>query len=116
VVGGSTVHFAVPGWSSAGAGRANQELPDLTATMDRARRSALGRMTDEAERLRADGVVGVSLQHQVERIEERRTRGDVLITFHILGTAIAGRPEGGGVLAVTPTLGLRAPTDRGARR
>ena len=118
VVGASTVHYIVAGWSTRQAqsgffaGWANQELPDFTRGVYEARESALVRMTAEARRQGAAGVVGVSIGHQIEQREAGGTSGrrDLVVTFHVLGTAIGRRGSDGRELGVSPRLDLRRDT------
>jgi uncharacterized protein YbjQ (UPF0145 family) len=115
VVGASTVHYVVPGWSTRQAtgywsSWANQELRDFTSGVYDARETAIGRMTAEARERGAAGVVGVAIEHDVEEREiesggSRRT--DLMVTFHVLGTAIGDRGGDGRDLDVTPTVELR---------
>ncbi len=94
VVGGSTVHYVVPGWQTQTPqnwGYANQELTDFTQGVYDARETALERVTRAAAQAGADGVVGVRVNHSVEPHEidsGGSTRVDLLITFHVLGTAV----------------------------
>jgi uncharacterized protein YbjQ (UPF0145 family) len=101
VVGASTVHYIVPGWatqqaqSGFAASWANQELRDFTRGVYDARETALGRMTAEALQQGAAGVVGVSTINQIEQREAGGSgRHDLLVTFHVLGTAIGLRTDG----------------------
>jgi uncharacterized protein YbjQ (UPF0145 family) len=115
VVGASTVHYVVPGWSTQQASAfwsswANQELQDFTQGVYDARETALGRMTAEAHAIGAAGVVGVSIEHSAEEREieaggSRRT--DLVVTFHVLGTAIGERRSDGRDLEVSPRVELR---------
>jgi uncharacterized protein YbjQ (UPF0145 family) len=115
VVGASTVHYVVPGWSTQQASGywsswANQELGDFTRGVYDARETALGRMTAEAQAIGAAGVVGVSIEHSAEEREieaggSRRT--DLVVTFHVLGTAIGERRSDGRDLEVSPRVELR---------
>jgi uncharacterized protein YbjQ (UPF0145 family) len=119
VVGASTVFYVVPGWSTQQAQSgpfgwgswSNQELGDFTQALYEAREVALGRVTAEARALGAAGVVGVSID-QSERKREveqsNRKRTDLIVTFHLLGTAIGEQRDGASALTVTPTLALRA--------
>jgi uncharacterized protein YbjQ (UPF0145 family) len=97
LVAGSTVAYVVSGYGqqtrSSGlfSGRQNQELPDYTRGMYDARALAMERVTREAHRLHAHGVVGVT----IERSEQTRDRDaggmsyrDLIIELHVLGTAI----------------------------
>jgi uncharacterized protein YbjQ (UPF0145 family) len=117
VVGASTVHYVVPGWatqqaqSGFSASWANQELRDFTRGVYDARETALGRMTAEARQHGAVGVVGVSIGNQIERRESGSSnRSDLVVTFHVLGTAIGGRGADGRDFDVSPRLDLSADT------
>lgn len=118
VVGASTVHYIVAGWSTQQAqsgffaGWANQELPDFTRGVYDARETALGRMTAEARRQGAAGVVGVTIGHQIEQREAGggSDRRDLVVTFHVLGTAIAPRGDEAGTLEISPRLDLKTGT------
>ncbi len=115
VVGASTVHYIVPGWSTQQASGywsswANQELPDFTRGVYDARETAIGRMTAEARTLGAAGVVGVSIEHSAEERESGAggsRRRDLVVTFHVLGTAIGARLADGRHLEVSPRIELR---------
>jgi uncharacterized protein YbjQ (UPF0145 family) len=119
VVGASTVHYVVAGWSTrqAQAGFwsswANKELTDFTRGVYDARETALARMTAEARNQDAGGVVGVSIVHSVEEREAggggtRRT--DLVVTFHVLGTAIGAQRAQDVELIVSPRLDLSKDT------
>lgn len=121
VVGATTVHYIVPGWATqqaqAGfyASWANQELKDFTRGIYDARETALGRMSAEARKHGAAGVVGVSIVHRIEQREAGAgsgNRGALVITFHVLGTAIAERTSDGGELDVSTRLDLSRDTPR----
>jgi uncharacterized protein YbjQ (UPF0145 family) len=115
VVGASTVHYVVPGWSTQQASGfwsswANQELRDFTRGVYDARETALGRMTAEAHKIGAAGVVGVSIEHSAEERESRAggsQRTDLVVTFHVIGTAIGERQTAGRDLEVSPRIELR---------
>ncbi len=115
VVGASTVHYIVPGWSTQQASGywsswANQELRDFTRGVYDARETALGRMTAEARKIGAAGVVGVSVEHSAEERESGAggsRRRDLVVTFHVLGTAIGERGAEGRDLDVSPRIELR---------
>jgi uncharacterized protein YbjQ (UPF0145 family) len=115
VVGASTVHYIVPGWSTQQASGywsswANRELPDFTRGVYDARETAIGRMTAEAQALGAAGVVGVSVEHSAEERESGAggsRRRDLVVTFHVLGTAIGERQAEGRDLEVSPRIELR---------
>jgi uncharacterized protein YbjQ (UPF0145 family) len=118
VVGASTVHYIVAGWatqqaqSGFSASWVNQELKDFTRGVYEARETALGRMTAEARRQGADGVVGVSIVHNVEQREAGGGSGrrDLVVTFHVLGTAIGARGGDGHGLEASPRLDLSRDT------
>ena len=116
VVGASTVHYVVPGFAtqrvqSAGfsASWVNQELKDFTRGVYDARETALERMTTEAQKQGAAGVVGVSIVHEIEQ-REAGGRRDLVVTFHVLGTAIGERGDDGRELPVSPRLDLSKDT------
>ena len=97
LVAGSTVVYVVAGYGqqarSSGlfSGRQNQELPDYTGGIYDARALAMERVTHEAHRLHAHGVVGVSIdrrQHARDRDSGGMTYRDLIIELHVLGTAI----------------------------
>jgi len=74
----------------------NQELVDYTQGIYEARENALARATDQAQRLGAGGLVGMTIEHHVEirEVEQNnRSREDLIVTFHVLGTAIAPHGE-----------------------
>jgi len=120
VVGGSTVHYVVAGFatqqaqSGISASWANQELQDFTRGIFDARASALARMSTEAREQGAAGVVGVSIVHQIEEREAGGGSGrrDLVVTFHVLGTAVAERGSDGRPLEVSPRLDLSRDTLR----
>jgi uncharacterized protein YbjQ (UPF0145 family) len=115
VVGASTVHYVVAGWSTQQASGywsswANQELRDFTRGVYDARETALGRMTAEARTIGAAGVVGVSIEHNVQERESGAggsQRTDLVVTFHVIGTAIGERRANGLDLNVSPRIELR---------
>jgi len=111
VVGATSVLYVVSGWQQRQAQQgmfsswANQELHDFTQGVYEARELALGRVTAEARRQQAAGMIGVSLAHSVEEREASSggsSRTDLVVTVHVLGTSIA--PESETVSAVAPTL------------
>ena len=118
VVGASTVHYIVPGWSTQQASGywsswANQELRDFTRGVYDARETAIGRMTAEARKIGAAGVVGVSVEHNAEERESGAggsRRRDLVVTFHVIGTAIGERQAEGRDLDVSPRIELRKDT------
>ena len=72
-------------------GRQNQELPDYTRGMYDARALAMARVTEQAHRLGAHGIVGVSIDRSLQT-RERDAGGtsyrDLILELHVLGTAI----------------------------
>jgi uncharacterized protein YbjQ (UPF0145 family) len=89
VVPGQRTRRATTGWGWA---QPNQELTDFTRGVYEAREMALGRASTQAERLGAAGMVGVSIDHHVATREIDQGGGrrvDLIVTFHVLGTAIA---------------------------
>jgi uncharacterized protein YbjQ (UPF0145 family) len=97
VVGGSTVAYVASGWRQAqrSAGvfsrMQNQELTDFSRGMYDARALAMERVTRDAHALHAHGVVGVEIdrsQREREREINNTTYIDLVITMHVLGTAI----------------------------
>jgi uncharacterized protein YbjQ (UPF0145 family) len=118
VVGATSVLYVVSGWQQQRAQRgmfsswANQELGDFTQGVYDARELALGRVSAEARRQGAAGMVGVSLAHSVEEREASSggsARTDLVVTVHVLGTSIAHETET--VPADPPTLTLNLGAD-----
>jgi uncharacterized protein YbjQ (UPF0145 family) len=112
VVGASSVYYIVSGWQQRQAQSgmfsswANQELRDFTQGVYDVRETTLGRVTAEARRQGAAGMVGVSIAHSVGEREassagSRRT--DLVVTMHVLGTSIAPR-DGVPVPDLSPSL------------
>jgi uncharacterized protein YbjQ (UPF0145 family) len=72
----------------------NQELPEYTEGFYEARELVMGRMTAQAAQLGATGVVGVRINHGIQRFNTgsgRYAQGGLMVTFHALGTAIRER-------------------------
>jgi uncharacterized protein YbjQ (UPF0145 family) len=93
VVGGWQTRQATSGWQRF---QYNQELVDFTQGVYEAREMALGRASTQAERLGAAGMVGVSVDHHIavrEYDQGGRRNKDLIVTFHVLGTAIAPHGE-----------------------
>jgi uncharacterized protein YbjQ (UPF0145 family) len=100
VVASTSVFYVVAGWSTRRATtwrfQPNQELTDFTQGVYEAREMALGRASAQAERLGAAGMVGVSVDHDVavREYDQGGTKTkDLIVTFHVLGTAIAPHGE-----------------------
>jgi uncharacterized protein YbjQ (UPF0145 family) len=102
VVTSTSVFYVIPsrqtrslttGWQRM---QPNQELPDYTQGVYEARESALGRATAQAHALGAGGLIGMTIDHHVavREVEQNNVkREDLIITFHVLGTAIAPHGE-----------------------
>ncbi|MCW2983377.1 MAG: heavy metal-binding protein [Conexibacter sp.] len=105
IVGGSTVAYVATGsrqqFRAGGllSRMQNQELPDFTQGLYDARALAMERVTRDAHALHAHGVVGVLIdrsQRERDREINNTTYTDLIITMHVLGTAIVeveGGPE-----------------------
>lgn len=102
VVASTSVFYVVPGLrtrratgSFTGAMR-NQELTDFTQGVYQSRELALGRASAQAHDLGAAGMVGMRVDHSIatREVEQNNVRRqDLIVTFHILGTAIAPHGE-----------------------
>jgi uncharacterized protein YbjQ (UPF0145 family) len=69
----------------------NQELPEFTQGVYNARESVVARLTQQAARLDASGVIGVRIAHGIQRTTVGAgtySRGGLMVTFHAIGTAI----------------------------
>jgi uncharacterized protein YbjQ (UPF0145 family) len=118
VVGASSVYYIVSGWQQQRAqgmfsGWANQELRDFTQGVYDVRETVLGRVSAEARRQGAAGVVGVTLSHSVEEREGGSggsNRTDLVVTMHVLGTCIAERDESLPEYGPSMTIDLSAGT------
>lgn len=118
VVASTSVFYVVPGqqtrrlttgWQRL---QPNQELTDFTQGLYEARERALARATDAARELGAGGMVGMAVEHGVETRtvgSENNEREDLIVTFHVVGTAIAPH---GAHQPLQPQLVVR----QGARR
>jgi uncharacterized protein YbjQ (UPF0145 family) len=100
VVTSSSVFYVVPSWSTRRATnrswQPNQELTDFTQGVYAAREMAISRATAQAQKLGAGGMIGMRLDHAIDTREtggENNKRTDLIVTFHILGTAIADAAE-----------------------
>ncbi|HEY2767656.1 MAG TPA: heavy metal-binding domain-containing protein [Solirubrobacteraceae bacterium] len=72
----------------------NQELGEYTQGFYEARETVMRSLTSQAAELNANGVVGMRINHGVERISiggGRYQRGGLMVTFHAIGTAIRER-------------------------
>ncbi|MGA9314680.1 MAG: heavy metal-binding domain-containing protein [Solirubrobacteraceae bacterium] len=69
----------------------NQELPEFTQGVYSARESVVSRLTHQAAKLDASGVIGVRIAHGIQRTTVGAgtySRGGLMVTFHAIGTAI----------------------------
>ena len=119
VVGASSVYYIVSSWQQQQAmggmfsSWANQELRDFTQGVYDARETTLGRVSAEARRHGAAGVVGVTIEHSVQEREVEgggRHRTDLIVTMHVIGTTIAERAGTEADLSPALMLDLSADT------
>lgn len=85
----------------------NMELTDYTQAVYHARHAAQTRLSGEAARVHADGVVGMTIEPWIRTYEieaNQQTRRDLLVHFTAFGTAIAAR--GGSHAPIDYTLPL----------
>lgn len=78
-----------------GVGLKNQEIESYANGFYESRNRAINRLTQELYDLRADGCVGMSVHHYIEKIEhgsEDNKQIDLLINFSALGTAVDTGP------------------------
>lgn len=115
VVGASSVYYIVSGWQQRRmqggmfSSWANQELRDFTQGVYDVREATLGRVSAEARRQGAAGMVGVSIAHSVEEREVDSggsSRIDLVVTMHVLGTSLAHRDEAPSDLSPALTIDL----------
>lgn len=69
----------------------NQELPEFTQGIYSARETVVARMTQQAARLGASGVIGTRIDHTIGRVSlggGRYEQGGLMASFHAIGTAI----------------------------
>jgi uncharacterized protein YbjQ (UPF0145 family) len=69
----------------------NQELPEFTQGIYGARETVVARMTAQAAKLGASGVIGARIDHSIRSISlggGRYERGGLMVSFHAIGTAI----------------------------
>jgi uncharacterized protein YbjQ (UPF0145 family) len=97
VVTASSVWYIIPSWQTRRLTRGwqryqpNQELRDFTQGLYYAREMAIGRATSDAQRLHAHGMVGMTVDKHVghrEVEQNNQSRIDLIVTFHVIGTAI----------------------------
>ncbi len=97
LVAATSVGYVMTGWRqqfAAGgflSGRQNQELSDFTQGVYDVRELTMQRVNRQAHELQAHGVIGVELERE-QREHERDMGGthytDLVLTMHVLGTAI----------------------------
>jgi uncharacterized protein YbjQ (UPF0145 family) len=69
----------------------NQELPEFTQGVYSARETVVARLTEQAAKLGASGVIGVRIAHGIQRTTVGAgtySRGGLMVTFHAIGTAV----------------------------
>ncbi len=100
IVASTSVFYVVPNAATRRATNRtyapNQELEDFTQGVYAARESALTRADAQAQQLGAGGMIGMRIEHDIDTREsgsENNKRVDLIVTFHILGTAIAPAGE-----------------------
>jgi uncharacterized protein YbjQ (UPF0145 family) len=100
IVASTSVFYVVPSWQTRRTQRSvwqgNQELPDFTQGVYAAREMALARASAQAQHLGAGGMIGMQIEHGIDTREtggENNKRLDLIVTFHILGTAVAPAGE-----------------------
>ncbi len=99
----TSVHYVPATWqtqraTSGGWGGAwvNQELGDFTQGVYAAREKAIGAVAAQADRLGADGIVGVKISEHTRTHQVKRGMfdcEDLEVTFHVMGTAVREEPE-----------------------
>jgi uncharacterized protein YbjQ (UPF0145 family) len=100
----TSVHYVPASWQTAramgggmfGGSWSNQELGDFTQGVYDAREKAMSYVTQQASALGADGIIGVKLDEHASG--RRVSRGgiecdDMIITFHVIGTAVREDPS-----------------------
>lgn len=79
----------------------NMELTDYTEAVYIARHAAMSRLGEEASRVAAEGVVGVTIEDDIRIYEveiNKQTRRDLIVEFTALGTALVA--DGSDTLAI----------------
>jgi len=87
----------------------NQELTDYTQAVYHARHAAMIQMSNEAARVSAEGVVGVTIEKSIQTYEveiNKQPRRDLIVEFTALGTAVVA--SGTDTLAIDYALPLAA--------
>jgi uncharacterized protein YbjQ (UPF0145 family) len=95
IVAWSSVFFVAASYSTQMIGNAmftqNQELTEFTQGVYSAREIVVERMTEQAARLDASGVIGVRIVHNIGRVSVgggNYSREGLMVTFHAIGNAI----------------------------
>ena len=82
-------------WGGGYAG--NIELTDYTQAVYTARHAAQTRMGEDAARVGADGVVGVTVEPDIRTFEVElqndQKRRDLIVSFTVLGTSVVANRE-----------------------
>jgi YD repeat-containing protein len=116
LVAGTSVIYVMTGWQQAqfsGRFRGNQELVDWTNGLQHARRVALSRVAADAQQAGAAGIVGLTLdvsRRETEHEGGGPKRKDLIVTAHVLGTAIAELARRDPAPPVGLALALGGPT------
>ena len=108
---GTCIHYHVATRSNQWASQSwnNVELIDYSKAISSTRRTAMNRLSTEAAHVKAEGVVGVTIEKyitssEVEDNNSGQTRRDLIVEFTALGTAIV--PDGPDTLAIDYGLPL----------
>ena len=90
-----TTQWATQGGLLGGGYAGNIELTDYTQAVYVARHAAMSRLTDDARRENADGVVGVTIEPDIRTFEVElqndQKRRDLIVQFTALGTSVVSR-------------------------
>jgi uncharacterized protein YbjQ (UPF0145 family) len=100
----TSVHYVPASWQTqratvggfGGSSWTNQELRDFTQGVYDAREKAVGTVVYQAQKLGADGIVGVQIDEHAQTHSVQRNMvdcQDLQVTFHVMGTAIREDPE-----------------------
>jgi uncharacterized protein YbjQ (UPF0145 family) len=119
IVAATSVCYVVASWTTQnastgffGTGWQNQELTDYTQGFYDTRGAAMLRLSRQAHELGAHGVVGMEIdqEHTEREVDQNGKRTDLIVTMHMLGTAIVELEHGEG-----PDTYIAVPLDGGAR-
>jgi uncharacterized protein YbjQ (UPF0145 family) len=95
IVAWSSAFFVAASYARQGFGglafAQNQELGEFTQCVYSARETVVARLSQQAARLDAGGVIGVRIRHGIERASiggGRYEQGGLIVTFHAIGNAI----------------------------